>query len=109
MKLHSKLGKILSFTYLGIFTLFAGIGWYAVEYGGSEPFILFPLFAITLPWTALIMPITDSLGYDGFYSVLFLGALANTAIIYGVGSFIGKLFSKKGSSPTASNTLSPHS
>jgi hypothetical protein len=104
MRLNSKSGLILGLSYLGIFLLSAIYMLYLLVFhtAHSEFSGLFSIF-LTLPWSILVTPIMDSLGYINWYNQfagnpfvyglfallpLLSGAFVNAIILY----FIGRLF-----------------
>ena len=105
MKFNSKPGLILSLSYLGIFVL-SGIYmlYLLVSHTANSEFFGLLSILITLPWSMMMTPISDSLGYIDWYNhfagnpvvygllallPLMIAALVNACILY----FVGRLFS----------------
>jgi len=101
---HSKLGVILSASYLAIYVLSGLYAMYMLVFhtASSELSGVWAIL-VTLPWSLIFAPVMDALGviawYDRFAShpivyglcatmTLLPGALLNATILY----FVGKLF-----------------
>jgi hypothetical protein len=117
MRLNSKSGLILSLSYLGIFLLSGIYMLYLLIFhtANSEFSGLFSIF-LTLPWSILVTPIMDLLGYINWYNQfagnpliyglfallpLLSGALVNAIILY----FIGRLFDNIAKSNNPKNEI----
>jgi len=117
MKLNSKPGLILSLSYIGIFLLSGIYMLYLLIYhtANSEFSGLLPIVE-TLPWSIIVTPLLDSLGYMSWYNhfagtplvyglfaliPLLLGAFVNAIILY----FIGRLFETIAKSKNPTNEI----
>lgn len=106
MKSNSKLRFVLSLSYLGIFLLIGAYSiWFLLHNPVAELWGILSI-VVTLPWSMMLMPILDSLGYITWYnqfagnhslvyglfamSAFIPAALINATILY----FIGRLFDK---------------
>jgi hypothetical protein len=106
VKLKSKLGKILSFGYLGLFALSGSYAIYLlVFHTANSEFCGLPAIQLTQPWSLMFGPVMDNLGiiqwYEqfsgspvvyGLFAVLTLlpYALLNAALLYGFGWILDK-------------------
>ncbi|MGD0589820.1 MAG: hypothetical protein ABSA44_03335 [Bacteroidota bacterium] len=117
MKLDSQPGLILSLSYLGIFLLSGIYMLYLLIFhtANSEFSGLFSIL-ITLPWSIIVTPMLDSLGYMSWYNhfagnplvygllallPLLSAALVNAIILY----FIGRLFDNPAKNKNPENEI----
>lgn len=86
-KKFSKLGLIMSLTYLALF-LAAGL-WaihILVNYTSGSEFCGLPAIMVTLPWSVFITPLLINFGYVGWYE-----QFAGSPVVYGLFAMLGLL------------------
>ena len=114
MRCDSKPGLILSMAYLGIFFL-SGIHmlYLLIFHAANSEFSGLFAIMVTLPWSIMIAPLLDSLGYIAWYehfagnpavyglfalAPFSLAALVNAAFLYLVGCLFSNSKIKNGAS-----------
>jgi hypothetical protein len=87
VKPYSRLGLILSITYIGIFALSEFIAFYSLIFDTANSALSSVLAVfVTLPWSMILVSICSQLGYIAWYS-----QFASTPALYGFFAMLGIL------------------
>lgn len=125
MKSNSKLRFVLSLSYLGIFLLTGAYSiWFLLHNPYAELWGVLQI-VVTLPWSMILMPIIDSLGFIAWYgqfagsnkimygllamSAFIPAALVNAIILYFIGRLFDKAINKRNFESEANTLVSPAS